>query len=234
MRPVTVLLLCLLVAVGPAVGQEPAGELTPDEIVERILRLRRELDALMEALPAELRGEVERRLAEVEREPVVDSPIVEASAPAEAAASMPAPAEESQCAALAVFDSNDDGFVSGLDRYWRFFKLWLDDGDGDIEEPEVASLYDSGIAQLSARLRSLTTVDGGSGDVWIEDGFVLLDVPGKHGRTAVLLIDADRLARGGELRLVDVDGTALTGLQSLGEAIAIASAGGEPRPLLCP
>jgi hypothetical protein len=239
MLRIGLLAFCLLTAAGPAVGEEPVAESAPEEIVERIVELRRELDALLASLPAELRDEVERRLSQERGEAVVALPPpaeveVDTTVPEVVAAPEPAPAAESECAALAVFDSNEDGFVSGLDRYWRYFKLWLDDGDGDIEEPELASLYDSGIAQISARLTHHTTVDGGSGDVWVEEGVVVVDVPGRNSRSAVLLIDADRLARGGEMHLVAVDGAALTGFHAVGEAVVVALAGDELRPLLCP
>ena len=57
------LVFCLLAALGPVMAEEPEPELSPDEIIERIVALRRELDALLAALPPELRGQIESRLA---------------------------------------------------------------------------------------------------------------------------------------------------------------------------
>jgi hypothetical protein len=191
------LVVCLLLAFGPAMAQEPVGELSTDEIVERIEMLRRELDALLAALPSRLRE------------------------------------EQAGCAALGVFDSNGDDSISGLDRYWRYFKLWIDDGDGVIELTELSGLYDAGVAGLSTSLRSYIAAAGDSGDVWVGQ-VITLDLLGKTNRQAVLVIDADRLARGGELELRDSADAALTGWQALGAATRVFSSEGDVRPLLCP
>jgi len=261
-------MLLLLLVSGLAGAQETLEpELTSDEIVERILELRRELDALMEALPADLRHEIERRLEpprmEQAIEPVQASEIVDmtteltpapgplpelpeapevavapepaAVATSEAASSLP-PAEVPaavECVDLAEFDTNEDGAVSGFDRYWRYFKLWFDDGDGAITENELKTLYDSGIGAVSAKLRSYTDLDGGKGDVVVSQ-HILLDVPGGKTRTAVLTIDAGRLARGGEFELRDELGTGLDGLQILDRRTVIAVTSGGERALICP
>ena len=57
MHRMIILMVGLLMVAGLAAAREElAGELSPDEIVDRIVELRRELDALLSALPPELRG----------------------------------------------------------------------------------------------------------------------------------------------------------------------------------
>lgn len=144
-----------------------------------------------------------------------------------------APPSEPACAELSLFDTNGDGVVSGLDRYWRFFRLWHDDGDGAIEARELTGLYDAGIKELTVALKTYRTVDGDAGDVRAA-GRIRLELLGKRGATAELVLDADRLAGGGELELRDGSGAPLTGLQALSSEMAIAAADGASVPLRCP
>ncbi len=265
----TALVLALGSWTGLAADEGQGAGLSDEEIVERILDLRRELDALLEALPADLREKVERRLAAAEG-------MVEAAREAETAAGMggggsggtplvlgratPAPvaidtgseavvedfdpAEPSQtdgatepsdgvCAELAPFDTNADGAISGFDRYWRLFRLWRDDGDGEVEPAEVVGLYDAGVREFSTAVRRYETVDGVVGDVRTVGGWITFERVGKKGRDAVLMIDADRLHRGGELTLVDSGGAPVAGLRRLGETSMLSSAGALVR-LSCP
>ncbi len=256
-------LLFLLAALNGAAAQVEAGDgLSDDQIVERVLELRRELDALLAALPADLRDEIERRLAAADpseapgppeaiaslesalssgSEAVATSPdfaaaAVEAIPATSATPTAPAisatPAADS-CAELAVFDTNGDGAVSGFDRYWRLFRLWRDDGDGKIEPPEIFGLYDAEVREFSSSLRRYETLDGVRGEVLLVGGWVTFELMGKKGGPATLMVDAERLSRGGELTLVDADGAALGGLHRLGE-MSMLSAGGEITRLSCP
>ncbi len=83
--------LCL----SPAAWAQGSGDAaSPEEIVERILELQRQIDELLAALPPEVRDEVRRRLAEPATEPAVaDTEPVVAEATPEPAAPEPAAPE---------------------------------------------------------------------------------------------------------------------------------------------
>jgi hypothetical protein len=246
--------LLVLLAPPPVPAAEVAAieELSDEQIVERILDLRRELDALLAALPADLRDEIERRYATSEHgealvttkpaPPLTPAPATAVAAPEAVASEAPSreasadtavaePAVEG-CAELAAFDTNGDGTISGFDRYWRLFRLWRDDGDGEVEPPEVVGLYDAGVREFSSSVRRYETVDGIRGDVRLVGGWVTFELVGKKGGAAALLVDADRLSRGGELTLVNAAGEPLGGLHRLGET-SMLSADGVVGPLSC-
>lgn len=268
---------CLLVCPATALGEEPAAKAqTTEEIIERILELRAEMEELLEALPPELREEVEQRwrklrearAAEAARHvPRVESsgrgevavvppapaaqpaaaeyvPRVESTARAEATAALEAPGEElpaepdsrPTCGTLVPFDSNNDGVVSGADRYWRYFRLELDGGGSSGSETSAPeSLYELGIRDIEVDLRFYTTAEKETGDIHVGEA-IRLELLGKGrlaGESGLLVIDADRLARGGEVELVDGSGTPLTGYQVLRAGVALETADGSLLPLLC-
>ena len=230
----------------PPQGESDSGAEKPvDDVTLRLLALRQEIDQiliLLEAQPPVVRRRVGQLLAaETEARgtpPVTPEPAAEAESPPEAVARIPEPRAEPQlaeadppCAELAPFDSNGDGVLSGLDRYWRYFRLWRDDGDGTMEERELRGLYDSGVGELTLRLGTYRTVDGDAGDV-LDDGTLGLDLPGREG-IARLTLDADRLARGGELELRGADGAPLSGRQVLTPEMIVAAADGRTTALYC-
>lgn len=233
---------------GVDAGARSTGAPAGDELMLRLLALRQEIDQiliLLEAQPPAVRGEVGRLLGAASVPSAVEvptaTPAEENAAPAPVRAPVPtprapaAPAPERRaptaCAPLAPFDSNADGVLSGLDRYWRYFRLWSDDGDGVMEARELSGLYDSGVAELALAARTYRTVDGTAGDL-IAGRVLRLEGLGRRGR-AVLTLDADRLARGGELELRDAAGAALTGRQALSPEMVVTTADGESSVLGC-
>jgi hypothetical protein len=140
------------------------------------------------------------------------------------------------CGTLTAFDSNEDGLVTGADRYWRYFRLELEGGAAAAESSGPASLYDLGIRSIQVELDFYTTADKETGDIDVND-VIRLELLGKGhpaGASGVLVIDADRLARGGEVKLVDGAGGLLAGPQALRPGQALATADGGRLPLLCP
>jgi hypothetical protein len=224
--------LAALTAATAAVGERPSPEL-----MEQLKNLRQEIDALLALLSAQ-GSATERPVERVDSgAPATDlgsrrpgTPRSSGEPTAEAAANAP---PTPTCAELAAFDSNEDGVVSGLDRYWRYFRLWVDDGDGAIEDRELSGLYDAGIQELTARLGTYRTLDGYAGDV-LRQGRIRLAPGGRLRVEAPLALDADRLARGGELELQDGAGARLTGVQVLTTEMQIARADQPPASLSCP
>ncbi|MGB6336446.1 MAG: hypothetical protein WBG96_12620 [Thermoanaerobaculia bacterium] len=307
----TVWLIISCLAAPLVLGAQEIAEAKPQstaEIIERILELRREMEALLEVLPPELQEEIERRWRELQEteaaraaslEPRVEStgraeiavvspvpapeetaafeprpestaraevtvvpptpeagpettpdsiPVVEPPAatmeivPAPSAPEPPAPESEPEpatvpvCGTLTPFDTNEDGVVSGADRYWRYLRLELEGGGASLESQGPSSLYDLGIRTIDVDLKFFTTPDKERGDIDV-DGAIHIELVGKGrlvGEPGVLVIDADRLARGGEIKLVDGSGTLLAGLQTLRPGLALETADGSRLPLLCP
>ncbi|TNF73377.1 MAG: hypothetical protein EP299_08330 [Acidobacteria bacterium] len=278
------------------------------EIIERILELRREMEALLEVLPPELQQEIERRWQEIKEaeaaraarlEPQIEStgraavavvpqipapeptaafeprpestaqgdvsllppaspvepeptpeltPAIEPSATTTAIVpeppapepstpdSPPEPATIPVCGTLTPFDSNEDGVLSGADRYWRYFRLELEGGGAGLENQGPASLYDLGIRTIDVELGSYSTADKERGDIDVDEA-IHIELVGKGrlaGESGVLVIDADRLARGGKVQLVDGPGTPLAGFQALRPGLALETTDGSRLPLLCP
>lgn len=248
---VQVTISCLLLILGATSFAGPVAAvenpLTEEEIIERILELRREIEDLLEALPPELRQEVERRW-EVRRSPdrgptdEIAEPKVEPPAlppPADTEAGDLARSEEPTAAVLCshfkILDDNADDRVSGGDRYWRYLRLWNDDGDSRLTDSEIESLLQYGVKSLEVGLRSYMRADGSTGELDLADVLYLILESGKdatEGRR-VLLLDASRLARG-EDRLVDSDGGLLTGWIPIGRGLFLQSAEGMRAPLVCP
>ena len=232
-----------------ALDSEDGGrEGEAQDLIESLGQLQREIDRLLAQLTAglpEVQTEVGTRVSEAgqnggevdtpTRLSEVPSPAIEpvAEEPAVVAQRLIEPPAEAECEEFKVFDSNEDGVLSGLDRYWRYFRLWRDDGDGVIEESELSGLYDAGVGEVTVRLGTYRTVDGIAGDV-IGGGNIRFDLLGKNGDIARLTLDADRLARGGELELQDGSGFALTGRQALTSQMIVAPVDGTPAPLSCP
>ncbi len=213
-----------------------------EELAERLRALRRAIDDLLARLASQSpegvpdsgsRPAAEGQVAppSIEGEPQREEARVET--PQTPALPRAISTAESLCAEFQVFDTNEDGVVSGFDRYWRYFRLWRDDGDGLIEERELSRLYDAGVGEIKTTLGTYRTLDGVAGDV-LGGTRIRLDLAGKNGGMAVLAIDADRLARGGQFELRDAAGEALSGLQPLSSEMTTLSADGTSRPLSCP
>jgi len=274
-----ILVLTPLTQVMPlsAQGQESPPPEDVEQIIEEILRLRGEADELLEALPPELREEVESRWEELQAAPpeslgeeasdpvysIADSPVPDAAAPEPAevgAAPMPEPELEpgaedqspaasevvseaepepesaKECDSLGPLDTNGDGVISASDRNWRYLRLRADTGGRSTNMVDLESLYDLGIREIDVNLRFYKLSDGAAGDIFIDDNirFEHLSKRKSGRRSMILLIQASRLARSGELQLVDPSGALLAGDQPLAPGVALQTAEGSRLPLLCP
>jgi hypothetical protein len=165
--------------------------------------------ARADALPA--RRESEAEIADEAPEQAVVSPKPEPTAPApEAVASAEPPAappvslvSEAQasstgarCRALAPLDTSEDDQLSGSDRYWRHLYLWHDDGDGEIAEREVTSVFEEGVRKIALDLGRYTTAGGDNGAIDITATRVRFDLPGRSRAESVLVIDNAGMSRG--------------------------------------
>ncbi len=127
--------------------------------------------------------------------------------------------------------------MSGADRYWRYLRLWTGSGDDEPRPSELASLYELEIRELDVGLSRFRTSDEIRGDIVTDDDGIRLDLLGRAASlaaSALLVIDAGRLARGGELRLVDSDGEPLAGYRVLRPGVTLESADGSSWPIGCP
>jgi hypothetical protein len=109
-------------------------------------------------------------------------------------------------------------------------------GGGSTELGDLESLYDLGIREIDVNLGFYKLADGAAGDIRIDDRIrVELFSKRKPGRRSMILfIQASRLARSGDLRLVDRSGALLAGDQPLAPGVALETAEGKRLPLLCP
>jgi len=138
---------------------------------------------------------------------------------------------------MAAFDTNEDGVVSAGDRYWRYLRLWTDNGNGSVdEELEIKSLYELEIREIRVELDYYGLPDNVSGDIRVGDEVQLVLVDPKRNSTshATLVVQADRMSRGGNIWLADHSGQVLSGYQSVGPAIVATTQDGEHLPLVCP
>lgn len=245
----------------PAAGQE----VDLDSVLERLLELERESEELLESLPPGAREEIERRLEaaaaeapggsereedEIEVEQVVEQQVeeqeeerveemgavvAETRIPLVEPSSETVEAEVGGCNPLAPFDSSQDGALNGSDRYWRHFYLWVDNGDGDIDEAEVKSLFDVGIRRVSLDLESFTTAEKEVGGIGFEEWVVFELPPNKSSvRRGALTVDSDALERGEGPRLLDAGRTAQRGFQPLRPGLFVATEAEELLELYCP
>jgi hypothetical protein len=240
MRIAAVALALLALLAAPVAGgrrqqQEPTA--SSEEIVRRILELRAEIENLLAELPEAERAALRRRLEEWHEDddiPSVAPPPTAHAAPPPVATAAPPPADDSWrqrspaapgCNTLLSFDWDGDGSVSGADRYWRHLYLWVDEnGDGSMAESEVRHLFYHDVRALSVDLDRYTGHEGISGDVDVDTSAIRLRlVSSKGDEDGVLVVDASGLARGGELELVDAEGTPLAGLQAFAPGQALRS-----------
>ncbi|MEE8526656.1 MAG: hypothetical protein V3T72_22190 [Thermoanaerobaculia bacterium] len=256
------LILTLLPATWAFARDTAADEaLSEDEIVERILDLQRQIDELVAELPAEARERLTRRLAATapERAPDASAPIAVPATPVEPApepAAVPAPpavaapaaapapqplrrrlTRRPHCNFLEVLDSNQDGKVSALDRYWRHLYLWSDsNGDRQVQDDEVASAYDLKVREIALDLDTFIFKKGHIGEIRVER-FVTLDVGGDGLGSAddrVLVVDATKLGRGTGPRISSADDEPLAGFQPFQEGWRIEQDGAQVIVLECP
>jgi hypothetical protein len=240
-------LILLLPAAGAGAADPAPDALSEDEIVERILDLQRQIDELVEALPPEARERLARRLAGTPEPSPRDT-----AAEIPVAAAEPEPEPETQppsqpvrrrltrgpyCNFLEVLDSNQDGKVSAMDRYWRHLYLWADaDGDRQVDEGEVQSAYDLDVREIAVDLDTFLFKKGHIGEMRVAD-LVTLDVRGDglgSGDDRVLVVDATKLGRGSGPRISSASGEPLEGFQPFQEGWRIEHDGGQVTVLECP
>ncbi|MCP4661432.1 MAG: hypothetical protein GY856_39010 [bacterium] len=239
---------CLAVAM---VG-EPSEPPAPEEIVERILELRREIDALMAQLPPELRDEVRKQLAELDATPPADATAVKAP-PAAVVPVRPEPApvpvpepprrirKQPACNTLVVFDTNQDGRVDSSDRYWRHLNLWIDrNGDGRIEEREISSPFDRGVREIEVDLEGFGRTKDRFGAIRIGEHIVLdlrgngFDEGSRRSDDGVLLVDATALVRASGPRILSAAGEVVEGIQPFAAGWRIEEPSGRVTVVSCP
>ena len=174
--------------------------------------------------------------------PVIEAPVIEVPAEATSLGEPPADREPaaaagrsgSPCPGLSLLDFDGDGELSGADRYWRYLHLWLDDGDGRMEEGETPTLYEAGVRSVGLELRAWEGAGEEGGDVRVDER-VLFEIPaGGTLREAILLLDAGGVARGDELSLLGPSGEGLAGMVEVRSEVRVSrQPEGEPLPLLC-
>ena len=212
------------------------------EIVAQIRLLRAQIEQVLQGLSPELRSEVERELTQAPDPRVSDPQVSDPDAshpptPDTTVLEQPTVAASAHraCDGLRFFDSNQDNVLTAADRYWRHFFVWVDEGDGRMSDEEVRSVFEAGVRQIRLDLRGYTTDGGGVGHVEVGER-VRLDVVVRRRRgvqTGWLVVDAGRLARAGELRLIGPAGQELEGRQLLQAGMIIEAEGGKREPFLC-
>ena len=150
----------------------------------------------------------------------------------------------SRCTAWSVFDTNADGALSGADRHFRHFFVWLDNGDGQVAEREMMDPYRLGMRSLALDLRTYDGVknragvverrlNGGRERLRVE---ILGTAKGAKGADyGILAIDVGAVLRGSGPAIRRSGGPALTeGLVLVEEGVQVrATAESEWKPLLC-
>ncbi len=104
-----------------------------------------------------------------------------------------------RCEVLQPLDSDDDGWISGADRWWRYLFLWNDaNGDGNPSESEIVQPFEVGVRRIASRLDRYEGVKELVGDVRLDGSRILLSLPERRRRPSsrmTLVLDAERLAR---------------------------------------
>ncbi|MEM1176864.1 MAG: hypothetical protein AAGM22_00850 [Acidobacteriota bacterium] len=127
------------------------------------------------------------------------------------------------CRTLGPFDTDGDGKLTGLDRYWRHFYLWTDVNENrKLDEREVESPYERGIREIDVALRSFVRGKGKRKralEIQLEE-HILLDVGGDgwtgadpRGDDGALAIDTSALRKAGGPDVRDSRGRTLEGVQ---------------------
>jgi len=172
---------------------------------------------------------------------VTEPPRQVAAGPTEPSAAR-SPAARAACNTLEPFDTREDGRIDSGDRYWRYLYLWTDEnGDGEVTEGEVRSVFEAGVRNISVRLDRFEGKEGSVGllrvDRWIVldplgDGFS----GGVTGRTddGALTVDAGALGRFSGPQLLDPDGRPLAGMQPFRPGLSLREASGRVIELSCP
>ncbi len=235
-----------VLGVTAAGGQEPPA---PDvaALASQIEALEQQIEALLQPLPLAVRSAVEAELARRRStSPAADPPAGAQSEPvpepsaAEPASPSPRPeaiaTSPRGCSGLDIFDTNDDGLITGTDRLWRHFHVALDAETGGGAAAETRSAFEVGVRQIRLDLRGTINDRGGPGRMEVEPTRVLVEVTVKRRRGAqfgTLVLDADGLARSGGPRLRLPDGAVLDGMVVLRPGLVIVGEGGTAVTVTC-
>ncbi|MEM6796979.1 MAG: hypothetical protein AAF725_23595 [Acidobacteriota bacterium] len=156
----------------------------------------------------------------------------------------PAPRNPRRCRTLEPFDTDGDGKLTGLDRYWRYFYLWTDvDEDRSVDEREVESPFERGIREVRVDLREFVRGKGKrkrSLEIQLEE-HILLDVGGDgwsgaypRGDDGALAVDTSAVREAGGPDARDGRGRPLEGVQPIRPDWILVLPDGEELRVNCP
>ena len=150
-----------------------------------------------------------------------------------------APRSGRRCEFLAALDTNGDGQIDALDRYWRHLFVWRDrNGDGTPQENEIRSAYEAGVRTLTTDADTFTRKKGSLGEIRQRDGEIWLDLRGdgfaSDREDGVLMFDATALARRGGPGLFSAAGQRLAGMEPVRQGMEIRPDGEPAQRLGCP
>lgn len=162
--------------------------------------------------------------------------------PPEPSVPAPRPPNRTVCNTLDLFDTREDGRIDSGDRYWRYLYLWTDEnGDGQVTEREVRSVFEAGVRNISVPLDRFEGEDGSVGLLRV-DRWIVLDPRGDGfsggltGRTddGALTVDASALGRFSGPQLLGPEGRPLEGMQPFRAGLSLREASGRVLELSCP
>lgn len=126
------------------------------------------------------------------------------------------------CRALEAFDSDGDRKLTGLDRFWRHFYLWLDrDGDRRLTDNELLPPYEKGVRQIPLHLRSFVRGKKKRAREFpiLNEQYLLLDLdndgwsgPFPTSKDGALAVDFDAVKAAGGPSFLDDQGRPVTGV----------------------
>ena len=102
---------------------------------------------------------------------------------------------------LRHFDTNNDGVLDASDEEFEKFNLWQDaDGDGNVDEGELVSLYDAGVESISLTSDE-AEYDPETGDVHVHGEATVTFTDGTTGSAADAAFDYREIVEGEEVDL---------------------------------
>ncbi len=175
--------------------------------------------------------------AKTEVEPVASAADSEPAQPSSAS-------RKRGCNTLEPFDTDGDLKLTGLDRFWRHFYLWLDrNGDGVMSENELEPPYEKGVREIALNLRSFVRgKKKRKRELQIlDEQYLLLDLDGDgwqgiapSSKDGALVIDVDALKRSEGPELLGPNGEPLVGIQAFRPGWSFVLPGQEPVEMRCP
>ena len=148
------------------------------------------------------------------------------------------------CNTLQPFDTDNDQKLTGLDRHWRHFYLWLDrNGDGRMDDRELEPPYEKGVRQISVHLRSFVRGKKKRARELqiLDEQYLLLDLDGDgwqglapSSNDGALAVNVDAVREAGGPVLQGPDGAALQGIVAFRPGWRFLEADGEATGIRCP